>query len=341
MPAAPAPGRRRHVSADPEAARAFLEQAYGSRTTLTVLDPAGRPYRLTHTEAHGLAGGELVLPGRLRLVSGPPALLVVATVRSGRLTLRVGREEYPLTAGQTFLDGRYGRPRTARTEDLELRTVAIPWDTVRTAARRAHPGDDRPVRFTGLLPCDAAHATLWRRTAEFAHRTLLAQDLPVSPRVAAEAARLLAATALCVFPNTALAPPPQGPRRPAAGTRPPTPSAGPSPSSRATPPRRSASPTSPPPYPSPPAPSSTPSPAMPAPPRSSTCAGSGWPGSTRSSGRRCPATGQGSPASPHAGASPTRAASRPPTAAPTAAPRPSPCAGWTDGPVPRRTSVRR
>ncbi|MFH7596702.1 helix-turn-helix transcriptional regulator [Streptomyces racemochromogenes] len=211
MPAVPAPGRRSCVSHDAGTVRAFLEDAYGSRVELTVLTPAPEPYRITHTDAGDLAGGDLVLPGRLGFVSGPPRWLVVATVRAGRLTLRDGRDEYPLTAGQTFLDGRFGHSLTTRTEDLELRTVAIPWDAVRTAARRAVPGDDRPVRFTGLLPCDAAHATVWQRTADFAHRTLLAPDLPASPQVLVESARLLAATALAVFPNTVLGAHSQGP----------------------------------------------------------------------------------------------------------------------------------
>ncbi|MGW1519433.1 helix-turn-helix transcriptional regulator [Streptomyces sp. NPDC002287] len=211
MPLVAAPGRRRCMSRDAETARAFLEAAYGSRIELTVLAPGAEPYRLTHTDAGDLAGGDLVLPGRLGFVSGPPARLIVATVRSGSLTVRDGRDEYPLTVGQTFLDGRFGRPLTTRTEDLELRTVAIPWEAVRTAARRAVPGDDRPVRFTGLLPCDAAHATVWERTAEYAHAALLAPDVPASAQVLAESARLLAATALAVFPNTALTAPPEFP----------------------------------------------------------------------------------------------------------------------------------
>ncbi|MEU2392609.1 helix-turn-helix domain-containing protein [Streptomyces sp. NPDC007369] len=195
-----------------EAARPLLEAACASPVEMAVLCPAREPYRITHHETGVLAGGDLVLPGRLRFTSGPPQSLVVASVRSGRLILHDGRDEYRLAAGQVFLAGRFGRSRTARTEDLELQTVAIPWSAARTAARRMAPGAGRPVRFTGLLPFDTAHAAVWQRTADFVHSTLPAPGVPTSPLVLGESARLLAATALAVFPNTAHAAPGSGPR---------------------------------------------------------------------------------------------------------------------------------
>ncbi|MFJ7260734.1 helix-turn-helix transcriptional regulator [Streptomyces globosus] len=205
MPLTPEPGRRRYAASSPEAARAFLEEAYGSRLRMCAPAPPGAPYRLVHTDTGAFAGGEVDLPGRLHITSGPPGRLVVAVVRAGRAELRDGPDAYRLAAGQVFLGGRFGSARTARTEDIRLRTVAVPWALVRAAARQAGPlPAGGAVRFTGLLPLDAARADTWQRTAEFVHSTLLVPEAAASPLVLGESARLLAATALSVFPNNAL-----------------------------------------------------------------------------------------------------------------------------------------
>ncbi|MFJ9644092.1 helix-turn-helix domain-containing protein [Streptomyces sp. NPDC101206] len=138
------------------------------------------------------------------------------TVRSGRVVLEDGREDHCFGPGTTFLRGCPGRPRTVRTEDAALDTLALPWAVVRAAARQVVPDSRRTVRFTGLAPADEARAALWRRTAELVRRSLLSRQAPVPPLVLGEAGRLLAATALEVFPHDGVARPLDPPK----GTRP-------------------------------------------------------------------------------------------------------------------------
>ncbi|MGW4686533.1 helix-turn-helix domain-containing protein [Streptomyces sp. NPDC004244] len=101
------------------------------------------------------------------------------TVRSGRVVLEDGREDHCFGPGTTFLSGRPGRPRTVRTEDAALDTLALPWAVVRAAGRQVVPDSRRTVRFTGLAPADEARAALWRRTAELVRRSLLSRQAPV------------------------------------------------------------------------------------------------------------------------------------------------------------------
>ncbi|GAA0316452.1 hypothetical protein GCM10010302_64440 [Streptomyces polychromogenes] len=196
-----APERRDCATRNPDEFAAFLESVYGARLGVRAPAPAARPYRISCVATPAAVAGELELPGTLGFAAGPPALLVVSTLLAGHVTVADGREEHRFGPGHTFLSGRPGRPRTARTEDAAVESLAVPWTAVQAAAHRTGPCSRRPVRFTGLAPLDDAGAGIWRRTADFVRRSLFATDPRPAPLVLAESGRLLAATALAVFPN--------------------------------------------------------------------------------------------------------------------------------------------
>ncbi|MFJ8160358.1 helix-turn-helix transcriptional regulator [Streptomyces sp. NPDC096136] len=206
----PAPGRRDCSTRDVAEFAAVLESVYGTRLAVHAPAAPARPYRISCVATATAVAGELDLPGTLGFAAGPSALLVVSTLLAGHVTVAEGHEEHRFGPGHTFLSGRPGRPRTARTEDAAVQTLAVPWAEVQAAARRAVPGPSGAVRFTGLTPLDDARAGLWRRTAEFVRRSLFAPEPATATPVLDESGRLLAATALAVFPHgTASAP---GPR---------------------------------------------------------------------------------------------------------------------------------
>ncbi|MFD0267995.1 helix-turn-helix transcriptional regulator [Streptomyces sp. NPDC127106] len=202
-----APRRRDFTTADVDRMCEFLEAVYGTCIEIRVPAPAPAQYRMSCVDTASVGVGELELPGTLDFTSGPPRLFVVVTVRSGHIALEDGREDHCFGPGRTFLGGRPGRPRTARTEDAVVDVLALPWAVVQATARQAVPACRRPVRFTGLAPADEARAMMWQRTAEFVRRSLLSREAPVPPLVLGEAGRLLAATALAVFPNDVVAHP--------------------------------------------------------------------------------------------------------------------------------------
>lgn len=89
--------------------------------------------------------------------------------------------------------------------DLEFASLrpALLGQVAETApSRRA-----QPIRFTGYQPTTAQDACRWLRTFSFVRHQLLATPAADQPLVTGAAARLLAATALSVFPNNALADP--------------------------------------------------------------------------------------------------------------------------------------
>ncbi|MFF2198804.1 helix-turn-helix transcriptional regulator [Streptomyces sp. NPDC058157] len=213
-PGRPVPERRGCSTPDADQFAAFLASVYGTRLAVHAPAAATRPYRCSFVSTPAAVAGELELPGTLGFAAGPPALLVVSTLLAGHVTVAEGREEHRFGPGHTFLNGRPGRPRTARTQDAALMSLSLPWTAVQAAAGRDAGDARRAVRFTGLAPVDALRAGMWRRTAEFVRRSLFAAVPDTAPLVLAASGRLLAATALAVFPNDAATAPGDGPEGP-------------------------------------------------------------------------------------------------------------------------------
>ncbi|MEU3778257.1 helix-turn-helix domain-containing protein [Streptomyces sp. NPDC032472] len=161
---------------------------------------AAGEYGIARIDAGPFALTELLLPGRLSMVFSPVGLLMVSSLQAGRAELRSGDRHERLGSGDVCLDGRPDESRTLLTDDLRISSVLLPGDLVGRAADDASPRRSRPLHFTDLVPAGLRTAALWQRTADFARCAVLAPG-GVSPLVAAETARLLAATAPVVFPN--------------------------------------------------------------------------------------------------------------------------------------------
>jgi hypothetical protein len=61
-----------------------------------------------------------------------------------------------------------------------------------------------PMRFTSFQPISPAATRQWKRTIEFFNDTLAQGEAAAHPLVRGSAARMVAASALATFPNTAL-----------------------------------------------------------------------------------------------------------------------------------------
>jgi transcriptional regulator GlxA family with amidase domain len=73
-------------------------------------------------------------------------------------------------------------------------------------------GTSAPLRFLSPRPASPAARAQWSAVTQYVDGLLASPDAALSPLVVTSAARLLAATALTVFPNTALAPASAAPR---------------------------------------------------------------------------------------------------------------------------------
>ncbi len=118
---------------------------------------------------------------------------------------RIGHAEHWHAAGEPYLAVQPGRPRTAMVRGSDHDQVIIDAALIARVAEGAPGRVPQPLQFTGYQPISSEAAQAWKATCEYIRNTVLA--IPGSgayPLASANAGRVLAATALAVFPNNAL-----------------------------------------------------------------------------------------------------------------------------------------
>lgn len=187
---------------EPDEMAAFLSTAY-SRTR-AASDGAG--YRFSHSRVAASAGFALDSV----FTSGPTALeavdtgaaLVVVMVESGSLRHRSPSADEWLGPGDVFLSALPTPGAQRATSDwrghtrAQMLTADLIW-----AAATEDPERPRPPRFLGDRPTSPAATAQWQRLTRHTEQTLMDPDAARSPLVVTGLGRLLAATALLVFPH--------------------------------------------------------------------------------------------------------------------------------------------
>lgn len=136
----------------------------------------------------------------------PSGLLVFGRVISGTVGFRTGTAERWHTEGGVYLAAQPGQGRTSMVRGGEYEQTVIDPAFLSKVAQTGPDRSAEPVRFTGYEPVSAQAAGMWRTTCGYVRDTVLASETAGEfPLLAANAARLLAATALAVFPNDARA----------------------------------------------------------------------------------------------------------------------------------------
>ncbi|HVT68158.1 MAG TPA: helix-turn-helix transcriptional regulator [Trebonia sp.] len=170
----------------------------GERAGMRLVRAALGPVSLDHT-AFG---------ADLDVDVGPTGLLVFGEANSGAVGFRADGEERWYGQGDVYLAAQPRQHRTSMVRGGEHEQVIIDSAVVGGLAETAPGRASGPVRFTGYEPDSAQAARLWKSTVGYVRDTVLADpDAAAHPLLTAGAARLLAATALAVFPNDALAEP--------------------------------------------------------------------------------------------------------------------------------------
>jgi AraC-like DNA-binding protein len=130
----------------------------------------------------------------------PAAMLVFGQVKSGGAGVSADGTERWYAQGDVYLAGQPWQWRTAMVRAGEHEQAVIDPALISQVAEAA----GGRVRFTGYAPVSAQAAGLWESTYAYVRGIVL--DSPAAagyPLLAASAARLLAVTALAVFPNDA------------------------------------------------------------------------------------------------------------------------------------------
>jgi AraC-like DNA-binding protein len=208
--------RNEFTTHDLAEAREFLSQAYGGRL-LTGSVPAGRPVlTVSHTETGAFAVGDVALPADLVFAVDPSDQVVISTVVQGTVQIERAQDIDRYRPGDVLIGNLHHTGLTARTHGLRDRNVTLPLRLLHAVAG-VEPGISAPLRFLSPHPASPAAQAQWSAVARYVDDLLTSPGAVLSPMVITGAARLLAATALTVFPNTALAPAAPRDRRDASG----------------------------------------------------------------------------------------------------------------------------
>ncbi|MDG4809667.1 helix-turn-helix transcriptional regulator [Micromonospora sp. WMMD1120] len=199
-------------SRDPAAIHGFLSATYDPKLRIH----SRKGYRLTHqrVDAGPFAIATTRQTGHLGIGANMLAGLVIARSRTARVDRACAGSADRLGPGEVFLVTRPGEPSSLRwypgTVELCVLDLSVLAQVAVTAPAR-RPGS---IRFTGLRPATTALARQWRDTVTFVNDVVLNSPAAgAQPLVIGNAARMLAAAALTVFPSTAFTEPTPADRR--------------------------------------------------------------------------------------------------------------------------------
>jgi AraC-like DNA-binding protein len=174
-------------------------QAIGSR-------PAGM--RLASASLGEVRFDRLSFRTALEADGAPLGAYVFGQLTSGRVRHCSDRSVRTYLPGEVFLAVQPDHPYLATVDDTAVDLAVIDPALVDEVAESAPERVERPVRFTGYRAVSARAIERWKSTYAYVHAEARTSSAGVThPLVAGNAARLLVATALATFPNTALTDP--------------------------------------------------------------------------------------------------------------------------------------
>ncbi|MDT7567853.1 MAG: hypothetical protein QOG76_6477 [Pseudonocardiales bacterium] len=199
-------GRIEFSTTDPDRAIDYLSRVY--RTSLQV-SGARDGYLHRHTRADGgsFAIDDVWLPLHVCVRQEPLDSLIIVQIDSGRMERECGDVSERFLTGDVFVDAEPTLPATLRMLGVEAQTVMLDLAVLAQVAAASPDRVPGPIRLTSLQPRSALAALQWQRTVTFLRDLLANTEAVAQPLIRGNAARLLAATVLATFPNTAVTDP--------------------------------------------------------------------------------------------------------------------------------------
>ncbi|MGD0244543.1 MAG: helix-turn-helix transcriptional regulator [Streptosporangiaceae bacterium] len=196
--------RNEFATHDLAKAREFLGRVYGGRLLMARV-PAGRPVlTVSHTETGAFAVRDVALPADLTFTAGPSDQVIIVAVTQGTVQVERDQDIDRYLPGDVLIANNHPAGAIVRTGGLRSRKVILPLRLLHAMAE-TEPGASAPFRFLSPHPVSPAARAQWLELTQYVEGLLASPDATLSPLVITSAARLLAATALTVFPNTGLA----------------------------------------------------------------------------------------------------------------------------------------
>jgi AraC-like DNA-binding protein len=201
--------RSEFTTTDTEVTIDYLNTAY--QTTLTKLQVAsahdGDLFRHSRVAAGSFAVDDMWWPLGLNFRQTPLNSLLILHMQAGVLGRECGGNDDRFVAGDIFVDADPDLPAAMRLIDVEMRLVQVDLATLAQVADTSPARTPRPIHFTSYQPISPTVAQHWDRTITYLREVLTNEQVATQPLIVGNAARLLAATVLTTFPNTALVDP--------------------------------------------------------------------------------------------------------------------------------------
>ncbi|MEV8321410.1 helix-turn-helix domain-containing protein [Streptomyces sp. NPDC059900] len=198
------PERLEFATTDPDEAQDFIARMYrAGRPPRTRSAALTAPVSISQVSAGGLSYVDFTMPPDVTLHLTGTSDLSVTTLITGGTHAELGKNTERYTTGDAFLGSYPEGDYQVRCLDFRAGIITVPHAALQAVT--ALPGrPSPPLRFTSLRPSSPAAAQQWKNAAGFARDLLTSEQAAISPLITGSTARLLAATALTVFPNTAL-----------------------------------------------------------------------------------------------------------------------------------------
>ncbi|MGY1593674.1 helix-turn-helix domain-containing protein [Geodermatophilus sp. SYSU D00708] len=198
------PQRSHFATTDPDEAEAFIAQMYGAQADRAAFLRAS-PLAITQVSAGGLSSVDFTLPQELNMHLAGTDDLSVSEFVEGTVQAERGKEIGRYEAGDISLGAWPGGDYANRCSGVRVLVTTVPAAALAQAAG-ALPGDVlAPLRFPSMAPSSPAAREHWKRVAAFARGVLDDDEIAASPLVTGSVTRLLATSALAVFPNNRVA----------------------------------------------------------------------------------------------------------------------------------------
>jgi len=200
------PQRLAFSTADPLRAREFLDDTYGGRLLVANAGDGGMALAVSHVDTGSFALSDLTLAADVTFAVTGRDAVVISTVIEGTAEANraEGTERYQ--PGDVLIGNFPQADYACRTHNLRRQALILPVSLLYAVAG-TEPTPSGPMRFLSLHPVGAAARAQWQNTSRYAGSVLANPDAAASRLIIPSTARLLAATALAVFPNTALTDP--------------------------------------------------------------------------------------------------------------------------------------
>jgi AraC-like DNA-binding protein len=208
-----APLRRiEFASSSPLEIRDFLHRVRGSQARLNGIRDRGWRVSLTQVDAGEFSSSEMRLPADITFRMSGRDEVVIHTILGGRVKLDHGQASHRYQLGDMYVASCPRVDFTCETHEVRARTIILPQSLLTEVASSIADPAGQPWEFLPFAPVTGG-ARQWRNITRYLDGLLADPAAAVAPLVLRPAARLLAATALAVFPNTMVTEPDAGARR--------------------------------------------------------------------------------------------------------------------------------